>query len=51
MFIDLNGARWEQDAPNIDEAEAAMLAIAAHEVDENWVADWVRQRVLFDVAP
>ena len=45
MFLDLNGARWNPDPPDVDEAERAMLAVAAHEVDEAWLADWLRQRV------
>jgi hypothetical protein len=36
---------WEPDPPDVDEAEAAMLAVAAHEVDEGWFADWLRARV------
>jgi death-on-curing protein len=48
MFIDLNGGRWDPDPPNVDEAEAAMLAVAAHEVDEDWLATWLRERVVFD---
>jgi hypothetical protein len=30
--------------PQVDETEAAMLAIAAAQVDEPWVADWLRNR-------
>ena len=30
---------------DIDEAEHAMLAVAAHEVDKPWLADWLRDRV------
>jgi death-on-curing protein len=29
MFLDLNGAHWNPDPPDVDDAEAAMLAIAA----------------------
>jgi death on curing protein len=47
VFIDLNGGVWDPDPPDVDEAEEAMLAVAAHEVDENWFADWLRQRVSF----
>ena len=50
LFIDLNGGRWEPDPPNVDEAETAMLTVAAHEVDEKWLADWLRERVAFEVA-
>jgi death-on-curing protein len=45
MFIDLNGGTWDPDPPNVDEAESAMLAIAAGDVDEAWAADWLRNRV------
>jgi death-on-curing protein len=45
LFLDLNGIVWSPDPPDVDEAEQAMLAVAAHEVDESWVADWLRQRV------
>lgn len=48
MFIDLNHGRWEPDPPDVDDAEEAMLAIAANDVDEAWVADWLRQRVIFE---
>ncbi len=29
MFIDLNGGTWDPDPPDVDEAEEAMLAVAA----------------------
>ncbi|CAN5606475.1 hypothetical protein BH09ACT7_BH09ACT7_60420 [soil metagenome] len=47
MFLDLNGAQWDPDPPHTDDAEAAMLAVAAHEVDEAWFTDWLRTRVRF----
>lgn len=47
MFIDLNDGRWIPDPPDVDEAEEAMLAIAAHTVDEAWAAAWLRERVRF----
>lgn len=47
MFLDLNGAHWDPDPPNTGEAEEAMLAIAAHEVDEAWADNWLRIRVNF----
>ena len=47
VFIDLNAGVWDPDPPDVDEAEAAMLAVAAHEVDEEWLASWLRQRVRF----
>jgi death-on-curing protein len=45
MFVDLNGGIWDPDPPDVDEAEQAMLALAAGEVDEGWLADWLRERV------
>lgn len=48
MFIDLNDGTWEPDPPDIEQSEAAMLAIAASEVDETWTATWLKQRVRFN---
>lgn len=48
MFLDLNGHRWDPDPPDVDEAEAAMQAVAAHEVNEAWFAAWLRTRVRVD---
>ena len=45
MFLDLNNVTWDPNPPNVDDAEAAMLAVAAREVDEAWFADWLRERV------
>ncbi len=47
MFVDLNHGTWDPDPPNIDQAEEAMLAIAAGEVDETWTAAWLEERVRF----
>ncbi len=47
MFIDLNDGTWEPDPPEIDQTEAAMLAIAASDVDETWTATWLKERVRF----
>jgi len=47
MFIDLNEGTWEPDPPNVDQAEEAMLAIAAGEVDETWTAAWLKGHVRF----
>ncbi len=44
MFLDLNDVVWDPDPPDVDEAEEAMQAVAAHEVDEAWFATWLRQR-------
>lgn len=46
-FVDLNEGKWEPDPPEIDDAEEAMLSIAAGEVDEAWAATWLRERVRF----
>ncbi len=45
LFLDLSGMVWSPDQPDVDDAEQAMLAVAAHEVDESWFAHWLRQRV------
>ena len=45
MFLDLKGFVWHPDPPAVGEAEAAMMAVAAHEVDENWLVAWLRERV------
>lgn len=47
MFIELNSGTWLPDPPDVDEAEAMMLAVAGGEVEESWIADWLRQRVSF----
>ncbi|MHB1444212.1 MAG: hypothetical protein ACYCTI_04115 [Acidimicrobiales bacterium] len=44
MFLELNDMVWDPDPPDTDESEVTMLAVAAHDVDENWLADWLRQR-------
>ncbi len=48
MFIDLNGGRWDPDPPDIDDAECTMLAVAAGEIDEQALAAWIRERVIFE---
>lgn len=45
LFLDVNGIVWSPDPPDVDDAEQAMLAVAAHEVDEPWFAEWLRDRV------
>jgi hypothetical protein len=32
------------DPSDVDEAEAAMISVAAHEVDEEWLAGCLRER-------
>lgn len=41
MFVELNGWSWNPK-PSIDDAEAAVVAIAAGEWDEQATADWLR---------
>jgi len=48
VFMDPNGGHWDPDPPDTDEAEEAMLAVAASEVDEVWFAQWLAARVRFD---
>ncbi len=45
LFLDLNGVVWSPDPPDVDEAEHAMLAVAAHDVEEQWFAEWLRSHV------
>jgi death-on-curing protein len=45
LFIDLNDGSWNDEQPGTDDAVAAMLAVAAREVDETWLANWLRERV------
>lgn len=47
LFVDLNDGVWNPDPPDVDQAEQAMIAIAAGQVDEMWVAHWLRERVRF----
>jgi prophage maintenance system killer protein len=44
MFLDLNDVLWDPDPPDVDQAETAMFAVAAREVDEAWLANWLRER-------
>ena len=45
LFLDLNGVVWSPDPPDVEEAELAMLAVAAHDVEEPWFAEWLRSDV------
>lgn len=47
LFIDLNGGSWNDSQPDPDQAVDAMHAVAAREVDETWLAEWLRERVAF----
>lgn len=44
-FVDLNGWSWDP-RPTIDDAERAVLAIAAGEWDEAATAAWLREHVI-----
>lgn len=45
LFVEINGWRWDPK-PTVDEAEAAMLAIAAGHSDETATASWLRQHLV-----
>ena len=47
LFIDLNDGSWNDSQPDTDQAVDAMLAVAARDADETWLADWLRERVTF----
>lgn len=49
LFVDLNDGVWDPDPPDVDQAEHAMLTVAAGEVDEAWLAEWLGVRVRFAV--
>ena len=44
-FVDLNGWVWNP-RPDIDQAEHAVLAIAAGDWDEEAIADWLRRHLV-----
>ncbi len=45
LFLDLNGIGWNPDPPDVDQAESAMFALAAHALDEDAFSTWLRERV------
>jgi death on curing protein len=45
LFLDMNGFIWDPDPPDVGDAEEAMLAVAAHNVDEEWLAEWLKGRI------
>lgn len=45
VFPDLNRGRWNPDPPDVNEAERAMLAVAAVEMDEQIFATWLHGHV------
>lgn len=44
MFIEVNAWQWA-DYPSVDEAERAVLAVAAGEWDEERTSAWLRERI------
>lgn len=34
MLVDMNDGAWDPGPPDVDQAEAAMVSAAAHEIDE-----------------
>jgi death-on-curing protein len=44
LFVDINGWTWEPK-PSVDDAEAAVLAVAAGEWDETATAEWLRSHI------
>jgi len=44
LFIDINGWTW-RTRPSVDDAEAAVLAVAAGEWDEQTTATWLREHL------
>ena len=48
-FADLNGWTWAK-TPSVDEAEQAVVAVAAGETDEAAMADWLRAQIAPDRA-
>jgi hypothetical protein len=47
MFAVLNGGIWDPDPPDVADAERTMLAVAAHDVNEDALAAWLREGVRF----
>jgi len=48
LFVNPNGGTWSPDSQDIEEAERAMLAVAAGDVGEVWTGAWLRERIHFD---
>ena len=46
VFVDLNGGTWLPDPPDVEESVDAMIRVAARSVDESWLAEWLRRRVV-----
>ena len=50
LFVDINSWHWDPK-PSVDDAEAAVLAIAAGEWDEASAANWLRGHLRLDGVP
>ena len=50
MFVEINGWSWSE-RPSVDEAEQAVLAIAAGEWDEDRTAEWLGRYLMHEPAP
>lgn len=50
LFVDINSWHWDP-TPTVDDAEAAVGAIAAGEWDEASAADWLRSHLQPDPTP
>jgi len=46
MFLELNAWALDPDPSDVEEAQALRLAVAAHEVDEQWVRGWLDGRTV-----
>jgi prophage maintenance system killer protein len=44
LFLEINGYRWRA-APEVGDAERAVLAVASGDWDHRQMADWLRERV------
>jgi len=44
-FVERNGHSWTPPEGDPDETVAVMEALAAGELDQNALADWIRQRL------
>ena len=47
LFVDLNGGVWTPDPPDVDDAEATMLAVASSEMNETALAAWLHRVISF----
>lgn len=49
MFVEINGWSWSE-RPSVDDAEQAVLAIAAGEWDEDRTAEWLSEKLVHEPA-